>query len=169
MVAFSTWKRTLSTEQILNTYTQWTLITYLSFRRWTYVYKNKLEIINSSHIIWEALNCLLSVMFECHFVNGLYIQTSLAVNCLPATSDRYYPTYAQKWWSGKLFKKKKKNLFFGIFTSGKFCLTPGSAEVGCISERLSDDLGGLTCMQLRQTLLTQATKSPNRVQLRRAF
>ena len=37
MVAFSTWKRTLSTEQILNTYTQWTLITYLLFRRWTYI------------------------------------------------------------------------------------------------------------------------------------
>ena len=66
------------------------------------------------HIIWEALNCLPSVMLsvKCHFVNGLYIQTSLAVNCLPATSDRYYHTYAQKWWSGKLFKKKKKSVFF---------------------------------------------------------
>ena len=41
LVAFSTWKRTLSTEQILNTYTQWTLITYLLFRRWLYIYKNK--------------------------------------------------------------------------------------------------------------------------------
>ena len=41
LVAFSTWKRTLSTEQILNTYTQWTLITYLLFRSWTYIYKNK--------------------------------------------------------------------------------------------------------------------------------
>ena len=54
LVAFSTWKRTLSTEQILNTYTQWTLITYLLLRN------NKLSL----HI-WEALNCLLSVMFEC--------------------------------------------------------------------------------------------------------
>ena len=74
---------------------------------------------------------------KCLFVNGLYIQTSLAVNCLPAASDRYYHTYAQKWWSGKLKKKKKKKkkffFFFvvvGIFTSGRFCLTHGSAGVG---------------------------------------
>ena len=40
LVAFSTWKRTSSTEYILNTYTQWTLITYLLFRR-SYIYKNK--------------------------------------------------------------------------------------------------------------------------------
>ena len=76
------------------------------------------------HIIWGALNCLLSVMFECPrvtFVNALYIQISLAVNCLPATSDQYYHTYVQKWWSGKLFKIKKE-----IFTSGRFCLTCGS-------------------------------------------
>ena len=64
------------------------------------------------HIIWEALNCLLSVMLsvKCHFVNGLYIQTSLAVNCLPATSDHYYHTYVQKWWSGK-----KNVLYFYIW------------------------------------------------------
>ena len=43
---------------------------------------------------------------KCHFANGLYIQTSLAVNCLPATSEHYYHTYAQKWWSGKSLKKK---------------------------------------------------------------
>ena len=47
---------------------------------------------------------------KCHFVNGLYIQTSLAVNCLPATSDRYYHTYAQEWWSG-IYKEKKKMYF----------------------------------------------------------
>ena len=50
-----------------------------------------------------------------HFVSGLYIQTSLAVNCLPATSDCYYQTYAQKWWSGKLKKKKKKIFFFFLY------------------------------------------------------
>ena len=61
---------------------------------------------------------------KCHFVNGLYIQTSLAVNCLPATRHRYYQTYAQKWWSGKL--KKEFFYFFFIFTSGRLCLTCGS-------------------------------------------
>ena len=61
------------------------------------------------------------------FVNGLYIQTSLAVNCLPETSDRYYHTYVQKWWFGKLFTKK---FFFVIFTSGRFCLTHKSVGVG---------------------------------------
>ena len=91
------------------------------------------------HIIWEALNCLLSVMLsvKCHFVNGLYIQTSLAVNCLPATSDRNYHTYAQKWWPGKLF----------IFSHpGGSVSLPGVRESGCISGRLPDDPGGFTCM-----------------------
>ena len=41
LVAFSAWKRTLSTEQIQNTYTQWALIFYLLLFRWTYIYKNK--------------------------------------------------------------------------------------------------------------------------------
>ena len=35
---------------------------------------------------------------------------------------------------------------FCNFTSGRFCLTPGVRESGCISGRLPDDLGGFTCM-----------------------
>ena len=123
MVAFSTWKRTLSTEQIQDTYTQWTLISYLLFRRWTHIYKNKKEIINSYCISSEKLLIALSVWslsVKCHFCQWLVYSASLAVNCLPATSDRYYHKYAQKWWSGKKF----------FFTSRRFCLTPGSAGVG---------------------------------------
>ena len=65
---------------------------------------------------------------KCHLVNGLYIQTSLAVNCLPATSDCYM---RKNDGLENYLKKKKKNFFFffGIFTSGRFCLTPGSAGV----------------------------------------
>ena len=128
MIAFSTWKGTLSTEHL---YT-------VNFDNLFIISKVDININKLSlHIIWEALNCLLSVMFECHvslcqWLVYLYIQTSLAVNCLLATSDHYYHTYAQKWWSRKLLKKKKKNFFFFfcIFTSGRFCLTPGSAGVG---------------------------------------
>ena len=47
---------------------------------------------------------------KCHFVNALYIQTYLTVNCLPATSDHYYHTYVHKWWY-----VKKKKIFFLYF------------------------------------------------------
>ena len=77
---------------------------------------------------------------KCHFVNGLYIQTSLTVNCLPATSDRYNNTYTQKWWSGK-----KKIVF--SHPGGSVSL-PGVRESGCISRRLPDDPGGFTCMNV---------------------
>ena len=91
---------------------EWSFYPYLLFRRWIYIYKNKLEIINSHCISSEKLLIAFSVWclsVKCHFcqwLNGLYIQTNVAVNCLPATSDRYLHKYAQKWWSGKLLKKK---------------------------------------------------------------
>ena len=69
-------------------------------------------------------------MFECHFVNGLYIQTSLAVNCLPATSDRYYHTY----------------VVVVFLHPGCSVSLLGVWESGCISGRLPDDLGGFTCI-----------------------
>ena len=63
-----------------------------------------------------VFNCLLSVMFWVSivtFASGLYIGTSTAINCRPATSaltthrELVYHTYVQKWWSGKLFTNKK--------------------------------------------------------------
>ena len=80
------------------------------------------------------------LIVKCHFINGLYIQTSLDVNCLPATSDCYYHTYVQKWWSGKKKKKKKIFLYFHIRE-----VLSHSWESGCISGRLPDNLGGFTC------------------------
>ena len=65
MVAFSTWKRTLSADQILNTYTpvNFDNIYYLEGEH-TFIKINKKYKL-TLHIIWEALNYLLSVMFEC--------------------------------------------------------------------------------------------------------
>ena len=80
------------------------------------------------------------------FVNGLYIQTSLAVNCLPAASDQYYHTYAQKW-----FKKKK--IFFLYFHIQE--VLSHSRESDSISGRLPDNPGGFTCM-LRRMLVCLA-------------
>ena len=61
-----------------------------------------------------------------------FLGTSVGVNCLPAMSmmsaELIYHTYAQKWWSGKLFITKKKKYIY-IFKSRRFCLTCGSARV----------------------------------------
>ena len=89
------------------------------------------------HIIWEALNCLLSVMFECQvslLSLACIFKTNLAVNCLPATSDWYYHTYAQKWWSGKYIRE----------------ILSHSRESASISGRLPDDPRGFTCMLLEK-------------------
>ena len=78
------------------------------------------------------------------FLSGLYIQTSLAVNCLPATSDRYYHKYEQKRWSGKLLTKKKD--FFLHFHIWE--ILSHSRESSSTSVRLLDDPGGFTCMRV---------------------
>ena len=79
----------------------------------------------------------------------LYIQTSLAVNCLPATSDCYMCNN-DGLENLKKKKKKKKNFFFFFLVfshPGGSVSLPGVRESGCISGRLPDDPGGFTCMQ----------------------
>ena len=91
---------------------------------------------------------------KCHLVNGLYIQTSLAVNCLPATSDCYM---RKNDGLENYLKKKKKNFFFFFFFlvfshPGGSVSLPGVRESGCIYGRLPDDPGGFTCMELSPEL-----------------
>ena len=87
------------------------------------------------HIIIAFSVWCLSV--KCHFCQWLAYSTSLAVKCLTATSDRYYHTYVQKWWSGKLLKKK---FFFSHL--GDSVSLPGVWESSSISRRLPNDPGG---------------------------
>ena len=63
----------------------------------------------------------------------MYIGTSIAVNCLPATSGKLtiescfsLPYIFAKMMAWKSIYKKKK--FFCIFTSGRFCFTCWSAS-----------------------------------------
>ena len=104
-------------------------------RKW--IRNNKL----SFHIIWELPSQCDVWVSSVTLVSGFYIQTNLVVNCLPAASDRYYHTFAQKWWSGKF------NFFFFVFShpGGSVSLT-GVRELGSIYRRLPDDPGEFTCM-----------------------
>ena len=72
------------------------------------------------------------------FVNGLYIQTSLSVNCLPATSDRYYHVRKNDGLEIYLFIF----IFFLFSHPGDSVSLTGVCESGSISGRLPDDLEG---------------------------
>ena len=90
------------------------------------------------------------LIVKCHFVNGLYIQTSLDVNCLPATSDHCYHTYVQKWWSGKK-KKKKIFLYFHIREVLSHSRECGSRAASPGGSRMIRE-GSHVCFSVMQTI-----------------
>ena len=114
------------------------------------------------HIIWEALNCLLSVMFECQVSLCQWLVNSNQPSCQLPSSNKWplLPYICAKMMVWKK-KKKKKNFFFFVFShpGGSVSLL-GVRELGCISGRLLDDPGGFTCMLLFWANMYSVVKVP---------
>ena len=92
---------------------------------------------------------MICLILSVTFVNGLYSQTSLAVNCLPAD----YHTYMRK--NHRLENYlKKKILYFHIQE-----ILSHSRELGSISGTLPDDPGRFTCMVFYSILAILVTPS----------